>query len=101
MQRPCQRGDSMPLRRFVFATRCARAARICARSGTTGARRGVYLWGGVGRGKTFVMDLFQGHAGAPVRREHFHRFMKEVHARLHELRDVTEPLVRVASEMRG
>ena len=65
------------------------------------ARRGVYLWGGVGRGKTFLMDLFHAHAGVPVRREHFHRFMKEVHARLHELRDVSEPLGRVASGMRG
>jgi cell division protein ZapE len=65
------------------------------------ARRGVYLWGGVGRGKTFVMDLFQAHAGVPVRREHFHRFMKEVHARLHGLRDLPEPLIPVAEGMRG
>ena len=65
------------------------------------ARRGVYLWGGVGRGKTFLMDLFQAHAGVPVRREHFHRFMKQVHTRLHELRDVPEPLIRVASAMCG
>ena len=65
------------------------------------ARRGVYLWGGVGRGKTFLMDLFHAHAGVPVRREHFHRFMKEVHARLHELRDLPEPLIPVAEGMRG
>jgi cell division protein ZapE len=65
------------------------------------ARRGVYLWGGVGRGKTFLMDLFYAHAGVPVRREHFHRFMKEVHARLHELKDLPEPLISVAEGMRG
>jgi len=65
------------------------------------ARRGVYLWGGVGRGKTYLMDLFHAHAGVPVRRDHFHRFMKEVHARLHELKDLSEPLVRVAEGMRG
>ena len=39
MQRPCQRGDSMPLRRFGFLTLCARVARICARSTITGTRR--------------------------------------------------------------
>ena len=61
----------------------------------------MYLWGGVGRGKTYLMDLFHAHAGVPVRREHFHRFMKEVHARLHELRDLSDPLVRVAEGIRG
>lgn len=63
--------------------------------------RGVYLWGGVGRGKTFMMDLYCEHAGVPVHREHFHRFMKDVHARLHGLRDLQEPLARVAAEIRG
>jgi len=65
------------------------------------ARRGVYLWGGVGRGKTFMMDMFQANAGVTVRREHFHRFMKEVHARLHELRDIPEPLIQVAAAIGG
>ncbi len=55
----------------------------------------------MGRGKTWLMDLFCAHAGVPVRREHFHRFMKEVHARLHELRDQADPLIRVATGMRG
>ncbi len=63
--------------------------------------QGVYLWGGVGRGKTYLMDLFQAHAGVPVRREHFHRFMKEVHARLRELREVADPLPRVAGGLLG
>jgi cell division protein ZapE len=47
------------------------------------------------------MDLFQAHAGVPARRDHFHRFMKEVHARLHGLRDVADPLTKAAAEMRG
>jgi cell division protein ZapE len=61
--------------------------------------RGVYLWGGVGRGKTFLMDLFQSGLGVPSRREHFHRFMKDVHARLRTMRHVEDPLPRVASDI--
>ena len=47
---------------------------------------GLYLWGGVGRGKTFLMDLFVASLphGVALRR-HFHRFMGEVHASLREL----------------
>ncbi len=48
---------------------------------------GLYIFGGVGRGKTMVMDLF--HDAAPtesVRRTHFHRFMVDVHGRIHAWR---------------
>ncbi|MDH4166947.1 MAG: cell division protein ZapE [Gammaproteobacteria bacterium] len=62
-------------------------------------KRGIYLWGGVGRGKTFLMDLFHAHAGVPARREHFHRLMKEVHARLAGLRDLPDPLEHVAADI--
>ncbi|MGI9245617.1 MAG: cell division protein ZapE [Steroidobacteraceae bacterium] len=63
--------------------------------------RGLYLWGGVGRGKTFLMDLFHAHVGVPARREHFHRFMRDVHERLRGLRDTPDPLALVARDMAG
>ena len=69
------------------------------RDGSTAGERGAYLWGGVGRGKTFLMDLFHAHVGVPTRREHFHRLMKDVHARLGQLRDLPDPLEHVAADI--
>lgn len=62
--------------------------------------RGLYLWGGVGRGKTFLMDLFVD--SLPERtaiRLHFHRFMKRVHEHLAELQGSENPLEMVADEL--
>ena len=62
--------------------------------------RGLYLWGGVGRGKTFLVDAF--HAELPIRdkrREHFHRLMLDVHARLAKHRDRASPLEQVATDL--
>ena len=59
---------------------------------------GLYLWGTVGRGKTFLMDMFA--ASLPhgvVLRRHFHRFMGDVHARLRELGEQQSPLIEVAA----
>jgi cell division protein ZapE len=49
--------------------------------------RSLYIWGGVGRGKTMLMDLF--HESVPLKRKrrvHFHRFMLDVHQELHAIR---------------
>lgn len=59
--------------------------------------RGLYLWGGVGRGKTYLVDTFVD--ALPIerkRRIHFHSFMRAVHAELKELKQQEEPLRIVA-----
>jgi cell division protein ZapE len=62
--------------------------------------RGLYLHGGVGRGKSFLMDAFS--ATVPLRRKvrlHFHAFMRGVHAELATLRDEPDPLRTVAARI--
>lgn len=61
--------------------------------------RGLYLWGGVGRGKSFLVDAF--FSCVPLkhkRRMHFHHFMREIHARLAAMKGQSDPLVRLARE---
>lgn len=68
----------------------------------TTAPRGIYLWGDVGRGKTFLMDLF--HHGLPAgvaQRVHFHRFMQAIHADLRSLAGQRDPLKMVAARIAG
>jgi cell division protein ZapE len=64
--------------------------------------RGIYLWGGVGRGKSMLMDLFHDCLNIPQkRRVHFHEFMIEVHARIREERkkELGDPIVPVAAAL--
>ncbi|NLD13949.1 MAG: cell division protein ZapE [Gammaproteobacteria bacterium] len=60
---------------------------------------GIYLWGPVGRGKTWLMDHF--HAGLPVpsRRQHFHHFMRDLHRQLHQRVGTSEPLQAIAQAL--
>ncbi len=62
--------------------------------------RGVYLWGGVGRGKTWLMDLFfDSLPPGARRRSHFHHLMRDVHAALADIRLRQAPLAIVARRM--
>ncbi|HET9637738.1 MAG TPA: cell division protein ZapE [Allosphingosinicella sp.] len=68
------------------------------------APRGAYLWGGVGRGKSMLMDLaFAAIAAEPKRRVHFHEFMLDVHDRLRAEREKEEgdPIPPVARAIAG
>lgn len=74
--------------------------RLRARFSAPQPVRGMYLWGGVGRGKTFLIDLF--YEQLPItqkRRVHFHRFLRGVHASLRELQGREDPLVDVAQRI--
>ena len=60
--------------------------------------KGVYLWGGVGRGKSFLMDAF--YLCVPLvrkRRVHFHHFMREIHRDLDELKGAEDPIAELAA----
>ena len=61
--------------------------------------RGIYLWGPVGRGKTWLMDVFHRSLRVPSRRQHFHHFMQWVHRRMFELTGTADPLQVIAREL--
>ena len=63
------------------------------------AVQGVYLWGPVGRGKTWLMDQFYQLASVPKKRQHFHHFMRWVHQRMFQLTGVADPLQRISQEL--
>jgi cell division protein ZapE len=62
--------------------------------------RGLYLWGGVGRGKSFLMDAY--FDSVPIERKsrvHFHRFMQDIHRRLRDLQGEENPLLHIARDI--
>lgn len=94
------------LRQQLIAAREADASLVRRWFGALGGKashtpvRGLYLWGGVGRGKTWMMDLFFQSLPFPERRRrHFHRFMHDVHAELRTLQQREAPLEIVAQRI--
>jgi cell division protein ZapE len=65
-----------------------------------GGIKGLYIWGGVGRGKTFLMDLFFDSLKIEKKKRiHFHRMMHDVHERLRALHNIEDPLDAVAHDI--
>ena len=88
--------DAAQLAAVERLQRCHEALHDDLRSPAT---RGVYLWGPVGRGKTWLMDLFHDSLRVPSRRQHFHHFMRWVHIRLFQLNGTADPLQALAREL--
>ena len=84
----------------LVAFKSARANRFMRLIHAPKVPRGVWMWGGVGRGKSFLMDCFYG--SVPFRRKtrvHFHEFMRSVHAELDLLKGSADPLDAVGASI--
>ncbi|WP_437882827.1 cell division protein ZapE [Pseudomonas sp. LRF_L74] len=85
--------DAAQLRAVEILERCHQALHAGVET------PGVYLWGPVGRGKTWLMDCFQRSLQVPSRRQHFHHFMRWVHQRQFQLSGTADPLRALAREL--
>jgi cell division protein ZapE len=84
----------------LLALKAARRSRLRKLLVRPELPRGVWFWGGVGRGKSFLMDCF--FAAVPYerkRRVHFHAFMHEIHESLRAHRNESDPLAKVAARI--
>jgi cell division protein ZapE len=99
-----QRAAAIRLDRLQKDLEAKRPGGLITQFFNKGPRRaqGLYMWGGVGRGKSMLMDLFHETLGiSEKRRVHFHAFMQEVHAAIREARKMHpgDPIPTVAERM--
>jgi len=99
---PSQREAARRLDALAAALQADRPRGFLRLHSRKSAPRGLYLWGGVGRGKTLLMDLFVaalGGASSAATRQHFYHFMREVHAELGTIKQRQAPLDIVAQRL--
>ncbi|HTY98488.1 MAG TPA: cell division protein ZapE, partial [Rhodocyclaceae bacterium] len=100
---PAQLAAAMRLQQFydeLVAFKAARRTKLRKLLVHPELPRGVWFWGGVGRGKSLLMDcFFQAVPYQRKRRVHFHAFMREVHDRLRALKHEPDPLAQVAAQI--
>ncbi|TBU99291.1 cell division protein ZapE [Stutzerimonas kirkiae] len=94
-----KQGDFHPDEAQHQAAQALQACHDALHGPSPDATTGVYLWGPVGRGKTWLMDSFQRSLDVPSRRQHFHHFMHWVHRRLFQLTGTADPLLALAREL--
>lgn len=93
---PCQEMAMQQLQQIYTALISTRKWRLFKKQKLC---KGLYLWGEVGRGKTYLMDLFYKHLPIPKMRMHFYQFMQSIHTELTRLQGQSNPLNSIARQL--